>query len=132
MTWWQALITGVATVAAAGVAGWFARRTKREEIDAAREAARAADWSAFVDQMQEEMAVQRSALSDHTTRINGLTTELEQVRAELRAERSRGDMTHGYLRRVLLWIRAELPGRRPPAPPPELFADLADVWEEGT
>lgn len=131
MTWGEGLVTilgAVILVVGTWITARFSRKTGEEANENAAATARTADWEAFAREQREWT---EDRLAERDRRINGLATELDEVRTELGVVRSELDTFKTKYRIAVLYIQRifrQLQRHVDPAdietPPDEIAPDL--------
>lgn len=131
MTWGQMVVNALAAillVVGTWITARFSRKTGEEANENAAATARTADWEAFAREQREWT---EDRLAERDQRINGLATELAEVRSELGIVRSELETFKTKYRIAVLYIQRifrQLQQHVDPAdietPPAEIAPDL--------
>lgn len=131
MTWGEGLVTllgAVILVVGTWITARFSRKTGEEANENAATQSRSADWAAF---MAEQREWTEDRLAERDQRINGLATELAEVRSELGIVRSeletfktKYQIAVLYIQRIFRQLQQHVDPADIEPPPAEIAPDL--------
>ena len=131
MTWGQLAVNALAAillVAGTWITARFSRKTGEEANETAAAQARTADWEAFAREQREWT---EDRLAERDQRINGLATELAEVRSELGVVRSeletfktKYQIAVLYIQRIFRQLQQHVDPADIEPPPAEIAPDL--------
>lgn len=131
MTWGQLAVNALAAillVVGTWITARFSRKTGEEANETAAAQARTADWAAF---MAEHREWTEDRLAERDQRINGLATELAEVRSELGVVRSeletfkiKYQIAVLYIRRLVLQLQRHVEPDQIETPPSDIETDV--------
>lgn len=131
MTWGQLAVNALAAillVVGTWITARFSRKTGEEANETAAAQARTADWEAFAREQREWT---EDRLAERDQRINGLATELAEVRSELGVVRSeletfktKYQIAVLYIQRIFRQLQQHVDPADIEPPPAEIAPDL--------
>lgn len=131
MTWGEGLVTllgAVILVVGTWITARFSRKSGEEANENAAATARTADWEAFAREQREWT---EDRLAERDQRINGLATELAEVRSELGIVRSeletfktKYQIAVLYIQRIFRQLQEHVDPADIEPPPVEIAPDL--------
>ena len=131
MTWGEGLVTllgAVILVVGTWITARFSRKTGEEANENAAATARTADWEGFAREQREWT---EDRLAERDQRINGLATELAEVRSELGIVRSeletfkiKYQIAVLYIRRLVLQLQRHVEPDQIETPPSDIETDV--------